>query len=390
VTIRVLHVINSLAPGGAERQLVDLVTHHDPARVESVVVTLIDRHDLGGELERAGVRVHSLGLPSPNHVVQAVHRLRRYIRDTSPDVVHTRLVPADLVGRLAAVLSGRPSVVSSIEAPVYDAATFTDDPSRRRWKLEALRAADRLTGRLASVAYVACSSTVARSTAHALGILEADIRVIHNSTTVSDSALDRWESPAVEASGNVRLLTVGRLAAQKGQFYLLRTLPRLVERYPELHLDLVGTGPIEVELKRESVRLGMEERVRFLGTRDDVRSLLRRAHVFVLPSLWEGLSIVALEALAAGVPLVATNIPSMREIVIDGVHGVLVPPRDPDALAAAILRVLDDGNLRTRISQAATEHARNRFDVGVAAERYEQLYRDIVTHERLRAARRAS
>jgi glycosyltransferase involved in cell wall biosynthesis len=390
VTIRVLHVINSLAPGGAERQLVDLVTHHDPARVESTVVTLWDRQGLAGELKGAGIPVETLRLRSPRQMVRAVHRLRRYIRVASPDVVHTRLLPADLVGRVAAVLSGRPPVVSSIEAPVYDAATFTDDRSRRRWKLEALRAMDRLTGRLASVTYVACSSTVAQSTARALAIAEAEIQVIHNSTTVSESSLDRWMSPSVEPSGEVRLLTVGRLAAQKGQLYLVRTLPRLVERYPRLHLDVVGTGPLHAELRRETVRLGVEDRVRFLGTRDDVRSLLRRAHLFVLPSLWEGLSIVALEALATGVPLVATNIPSMQEIVLDGVHAVLVPPRDADALAHGILRVLADPNLRDGLSRAAREHARIRFDVRTATERYERLYRDMVSASVLRAGRRAS
>jgi L-malate glycosyltransferase len=376
VTIHVLHVIDSLKPGGAEQQLVNLVRTHDPSRVRSSVATLFGESDLAPEIEAAGIHVERLGLAGPGQWLRGVHRLRRYIAQTGPDLIHTRLVLADLIGRVAGAFSRRP-VISSVEAPIYDPETKADDPAFRRWKVELVRLADGLTGRLARVTYVPCSHDVARSTARALRLPSGRVRVIHNSTIVPNGTASSRSSEFLSANDDVRILTVGRLSPEKGQPYLLRALVPVLDRYPRTTLTVVGRGPLEAQLRREAEHLGLDGRVWFAGKRPDVPELLADAHLFVLPSLWEGLSIVALEAMALGVPIVATDIPSMREIAVDGVHAVLVPPRDVDALARSILQVLDDRILRERISKQAQEQARRHFDVRVAARRFEQLYEDI-------------
>jgi glycosyltransferase involved in cell wall biosynthesis len=376
LTIHVLHVIDSLKPGGAEQQLVNLVRTHDRHRVRSSVVTLFEESDLAPEIEAAGIHVERLGLTGPGQSLRGVHRLRRYIGDTRPDLVHTRLVFADLIGRVAGAVSGIP-VVSSVEAPVYDPNARTDDPKFRRWKVELVRLADGLTGRLARVTYVPCSQDVARSTARALLLPSGRVRVIHNSTVIPNGTGSRRRAESLSADDDVRILTVGRLSPQKGQTYLLRALVRVVERYPRATLTVVGRGPLEAALRLEARSLGLDDRVRFVGKRPDVPDLLADAHLFVLPSLWEGLSIVALEAMALGVAIVASDISSMREIAVDGEHAVLVPPRNVDALAQSIVAALDDRALRQRIAKGARERARSLFDVRVAARRFEQLYEDV-------------
>lgn len=378
MTIHVLHVIDSLRPGGAERQLVNLVRTYDSSRVRSSVVTLFEGADLAALIEQAGIHVERLGLSGPGQLLQGVHRLRRYIADTRPDLIHTRLVFADLIGRVAGALTRRP-LISSVEAPVYDPETRVDDPAFRRWKVELVRLADGLTGRLARVTYVPCSEDVARSTARALLLPSGRVRVIHNSTMVPNGSGSPADAPFLSPEDEVRLLTVGRLSPQKGQTYLLRALVPVVERYPRATLKVVGRGPLEAHLRREADELGVGERVRFVGKRPDVPDLLADAHLFVLPSLWEGLSIVALEAMALGVPIMASDIPSMREIALDGVHAILVPPRDVDALARSIIKVLEDRSFRERLSTAAREQARARFDVRVAARRFEELYEDVAS-----------
>jgi glycosyltransferase involved in cell wall biosynthesis len=376
MTIHVLHVIDSLKPGGAERQLVNLVRTHDSSRVRSSVVTLFEGSDLATELEGAGVHVERLGLSSPRQLLRGVHRLRRYIADAQPDLVHTRLVYADLIGRVAAALSGRP-VVSSVEAPTYDPATRADDAAFRRWKVELVRLADGVTGRLARVTYVPCSENVARSTARALVLPPGRVRVIHNSTIVPNGSAPHARISTLPEEAEVRLLVVGRLSPQKGPDVPAPRPGSGRGALPTGQADGGRTGTARDPAPISTGPLG-PRRPRALSRQTaGYPRTSRRFPLFILPSLWEGLSIVALEAMAFGVPIVVSDIPSMRESAIDGVHAALVPPRDVDAFSRSIIEVLDDRGLRERISNSAREQVRTRFDLRVAARRFEQLYEEV-------------
>jgi glycosyltransferase involved in cell wall biosynthesis len=373
--LRVAHVIDSLARGGAERQLVNLVTNHDPELVDSHVITLFDDQDLAAPLLAQGIPLQSLHLRSRRHVPAAVVRLRRVLSALQPDIVHARLVMSDLVARIATVGSSA-RLISSLEAPTYSTDARRDYSRGARARLEIVRAADLVTGRLRPTTFLACSASVAESATAALRLSPTRMRVLANSTAVPEG--DPPEQGPLRAGDEARLLVVGRLSPQKGLVHLLRAMPSIVERFPRVVLDVVGTGPLESSLRAECVRLGIGDHVRFQGSSDDVTAFLRAAHVFVLPSLWEGLSLVLLEALAAGTPTVASDIPSARDVVRSSAEAELVPPGDSHALAEAVVALLEDPARRSSLAQHGRARVLEEFEVGRAARDLEAFYAELL------------
>jgi glycosyltransferase involved in cell wall biosynthesis len=143
-------------------------------------------------------------------------------------------------------------------------------------------------------------------------------------------------------------------------------------------LLIVGDGPLRPELEREAAECGLDRSVRFLGSHADVTTFYRIADVFVLPSVTEGLSNALLEAMAAGLPVVASDVAGNREVIEDGVNGVLVDWADPGAAAGVVLRLLDDAELRRRVGEAARRCA-GRFTIASVAERYCRLYQTVAS-----------
>ncbi len=167
--------------------------------------------------------------------------------------------------------------------------------------------------------------------------------------------------------------TVARLAEQKGQRYLLEAASLL----PEARFAIVGDGELRPELEALAAKLGVAERVLFTGARDDVPDLLASFDVFAFPSLFEGLCLAVIEAQAAGIPVVATPVGGIRETVVDGETGLLVPPRDAGALAAAIRRLLDDPDAAARMAAEAKSRVRDQFSVERMVERTLALYAEL-------------
>jgi glycosyltransferase involved in cell wall biosynthesis len=171
------------------------------------------------------------------------------------------------------------------------------------------------------------------------------------------------------------VLTVGRLEEQKGHTYLLDAIPSVLERFPQTTFAFAGEGSLRTKLENKTREMGIEHAVRFLGNRTDVHDLLRFSDVFVLPSLWEGLSNALLEAMAAGLPVVATRVEGTEEVIEDGINGLLVPPADPQALSQAILRFLSEDRLRIQIGQAGEKHVKENYTLEKMCGRYESLFK---------------
>jgi glycosyltransferase involved in cell wall biosynthesis len=289
----------------------------------------------------------------------AAWRLARLLRRRRADVLHTHtLAAANVLARLAGAVARVPVVSHLHIENHFRPAT--------RWLLARL---DNATARLAA-RLVAVSEDTKRAYERQ-GYPRGRIEVVYNGVDLPANGDFRRNVPA-------RIGEVARLFDVKGQRELLHALARL----PEVRLVLAGRdleqgGAFQDELERESERLGIRERVEF-GFHEDVPALLETLDVVALPSWTEGLPLVLLEAMARGRPVVATPVGGTPELVTDGETGLLVPPRDPEALAAALRRVLDDPELARRLGEAARARVADRFTAAEQERRILALYDDVV------------
>ena len=344
--IRVLYLITDLDVGGAERVLLETVRRLDRRRFRPVVSSLAPPGPMAREFDRLGVPVRGLAMRGLGDLARAAGLLR-LLRRERPDVLHTHLFHANVLGRLAARVSGVPVVVSTVHVA---------EP--RRWHL----LLEGLTSGLVDE-FVTVSEAVRRYMVQRAHLPTERVLVIRNGVDPSRFRRPRGRFRRAQGIGPQEFLitTVGRLEAQKGLTHLLRAARTLAARRPEVRFLVVGEGPQRDRLGRLARQLGLGEGVRFLGFRPDVPQILVDSDLFVLASLWEGLPIALLEAMAAGLAVVATDVEGVREAVTDGREGLVVPPGDPEALAAALERVVGDAGLRRRLAAAARRRALGEF-----------------------------
>ncbi len=188
---------------------------------------------------------------------------------------------------------------------------------------------------------------------------------------------DMRKQVGVPADG-LLLLTVGRLTVQKGHTVLLDAIAKMAPRYPQARFAFAGDGLLRHSLEEQAARLGIADRVFFLGLREDVTSLLFAADIFVQPSLWEGLSLALLEALFSGLPVVASRVEGVVDVVEDQKSALLVAPGDAEPLAAAMARMIEDGALRQRIARAGQARAEANFGIEKMCKAYEGLMQGLL------------
>ncbi len=175
-----------------------------------------------------------------------------------------------------------------------------------------------------------------------------------------------------DGSGQL-LLSVGRLVYQKGHEYLIHAMPKVLEKYPDTKTVILGEGSLRPLLEKQIREMGLDGTVKLLGNRTDVARFLASADVFVLPSRWEGLPVALLEAMGAGLAVVATRVEGVDEVVEDNSQGLLVPPEDSQALAAALLELIGDPHLRKRMGEAARQRIESSYTLDLMCSRYLDL-----------------
>jgi glycosyltransferase involved in cell wall biosynthesis len=342
--VRILYLIDSLGPGGAERSLAAMAPGYVGRGVELEVAYLVDRPGLHAELAAAGVGL--FGLDGPGGRAGWAWRAERLIAARRPDLVHTTLFEADVAGRIGASLARVP-VVSSLVNIAYGADHATA-PGVRRWKVHGAQLVDAATAK-GVVRFHANTRHVAEVMAPRLAIPRDRLEVIPRGRDPERlGRRDPDRRARVRAGlgvddGASLLLAVARHEHQKGLDTLLAAMPAVLERVPGARLVVAGRDGNQTPLLRATVaRLGLERAVAFLGPRDDVPDLLAAADTVVIPSRWEGLSNVLIEAMALEAPVVASDLPTLHDAVADGDTAWLVPPGDAARLAAAIAGTLGD------------------------------------------------
>lgn len=374
--LRVVSVIDSLAPGGAERSLAELAVRLPHQGVDVTVVVLVDRPGFAGLLTDAGVEQHTLPPAGRTGRTRALHAL---LRATRADLVHTTLYEADVVGRSAAVIARVP-VVSTLANVRYGPEQFAE-PGLSPVRLRAAQALDVLTAR-AVTRFHAVSTPVAEAMAGALRVRRDRIEVVPRGR--DRTALGRREPTRRHevrrrlglADGQPMVLAVARQEHQKGLDLLIDAIPRLRAGHPELRVLVAGSdGRASPELRSQIDRAGLGEVIELLGAREDVADLLVAADVFVLPSRREGFPGAVVEAMALATPVVVSDLPMTREAIPDARHGVLVLPESAPALADGIREVLDHPDAAHERAERAHRRFLDRFTIEHTTEQMAALFR---------------
>jgi glycosyltransferase involved in cell wall biosynthesis len=357
--------ITDLDVGGAERALVALATGLDRRRWRPSVIALSGEGALAEPLREAGIVVECLNV-DPRRPDRAVRALAQVFRRCQPRLVQSFLFHANVASRLAGLLAGRPWVVGGLRVA----------ERQRRWHLTL----DRVTSRLATGSV--CVSEGVRRFSVGVGRLDPD-RLVVIPNGVDPSPFDRAES--VDRSsigvppGATLALYVGRLDPQKGLPVLLDAAAKIISIRPDWHLVLAGDGPerdaLGSRIESDPLLIG---RIHRLGRRDDVPSLLKGADLLVLPSLWEGMPNVVLEAMAARLAVVGTSVEGTEDLVVPGRTGWLVPPGDSEGLATALLEAASDPSRLRAYGEAARDRVEASFTPGRVVEAYERLWAGVL------------
>lgn len=367
--IRIAYVVDHLKMGGAQRHLLQVMRRLDRERyAPEIWTTSAQRGELASAFEALDVPVHSFEIGATLMSPATIRACRRVARDWQArgiHIVHGYLFEGNLLGTIAGKLAKRPVLlISKRSLDVYDRWD-------RRWAAWwNNRAATRVTVNAIAVRDVVMEHE---------GCPPSKIEHIPNGVPLPDLSTPVAASEDDPRGDGPLVGMVGRLGWKKGYEYALEAFARLRERVSEVRVDIIGDGDLREDLAERAHTLGLDGTVRFLGQRTDVPERMRTFDCYVLSSVIEGMPNALLEAMALGRPVVTTNAGGSAEVAVDGESGLVVPTRDPDALASAIERVLTDELLRERISRAALVRVKKHFSEEAMMTALDTLYRREMT-----------
>lgn len=357
----ILHLSSSSGPGGAERVVCALASSLDKAKYRSLV-GLFRPGWLQDQCRNQGIATHILPSDGLLHW-RWMRECYRLIRKEHVDLIQAHEFDANVHGMVVAAIAGIP-MVATVHGKIYF------------WEKARRRIAYRLVSKFAQV--VAVSEDLKRFLAEEVGLAESRVRVIYNGVGESSVVDARDVAQCKKDLGlqdrEMVVGVVGNLYPVKGHTYLLQAIPQILRTCPQTSFLFIGRGELEVPLKTQVKKLGIEEKVRFLGLRQDIPRLLSVMDIFVMPSLSEGLSIAVLEAMAAAKPVVATDVGGNPELVASGETGLLVPARDPEALAHALVKLLSDPATIHSYGEAGLKRVHERFALRTMTSQYQAIY----------------
>jgi glycosyltransferase involved in cell wall biosynthesis len=360
---KVLHVITDTNIGGAGRYLLNLLSAWDENRYSVTVAC-----PAGGELEKRlkslGVKVYPLKGGEKSFRISHVAQILGIIAREKVDLIHTH---ASLSGRIAGKLSGCRVVMTRHWMGKKSEMGFL-----RRW-------INRIIYRLLTDRVIAVSRAVKVSLIE-IGVPAWLIKTVYNGINIPNifENCGKLRMELNTPEGVPLLGMIARLVPEKGHEYAIKAMPEILRRFPDARLVLVGDGPSRTYLEDLCERVGVKERVIFLGFRKDVEKIAIDFDVILMPSLSEGLPLALLESMALGKPVVASEVGGIPEVIKDGINGVLVPPGDAGALAEKVVGLLISDKLRENLGKNARQTILSQFTARIMAEKTLRIYDELM------------
>lgn len=369
----VVHIVHKLAVGGLENGLTNLINHSPEGQYRHAIVCMTDYTEFAERIKRPDVRFFALRKREGQDAVVYL-RLWRLLKSLRPQIVHTRNL-----GTLECLL---PAALAGVKVRIHG------EHGRDMMDLEGTNPKHLLLRKLYRplvTRYVAVSQDLEGWLCNRVGVSPAKVAQIYNGV---DTVRFRPRHPREERCSDCRFSenanaivgTVGRMRGEKDQLTLVRAFIGLRKESGEagrrLRLVLIGKGPLRNEAESMLREAGLLAGAWLAGERDDVPEQLRAMDIFVLPSLAEGISNTILEAMASGLPVIATEVGGNPELVVPGETGVLVPPADAGAMAIAVKKYLNNAELRTNHGRAGRARVESRFSMGRMVAAYMDLYRN--------------
>jgi glycosyltransferase involved in cell wall biosynthesis len=356
--IRVAHVVGSLQYGGAENQVVQYLNGLDPQKIDGfLIVFKIMETGVARGLHAGVTRIH---VPLKRWgQIQCICRLTRLFKTLKLDVVQSHMFHTNLYVAIAAKLAGVPVAIAT-------------EHGRNFWKNPLPHFIEKhIISPLTSMR-VAVSSDLMAHYVQAGDAPEERIRVVPNCVHIPEGVAE----PRQE--GRIRIGTVGRMVWEKDYGNLIDAFKLVIEAGIDAELVFVGDGSERPMLEARAEELLLADRILFPGFQSDVRSFLKSFDIFVLSSVWEGLPVSMLEAMAMHLPVVATKVGGIPEVIQDGVDGLLVESRDPEKLAGALIRLSENPSLRKTIGAAGHGKVKSAYSREAICRRYENLYFELL------------
>jgi glycosyltransferase involved in cell wall biosynthesis len=372
---RILYIIDGIEFGGGERVFAQIINGLPEDRYEAFLATAPN-----DAFQKAITVKNCSFFPidfSNRYNAANLLKLIRIIKDHRIDIVHGQGARAEFYARIAAMLAGGTKCVSTIAMPVegYNVPFLIK---------QIYRFFDRLSEKYVE-RFIVVSDVLKDIMIRKHGIAAERVIRIYNGIEI-----DHYDPERMDASRNkVRhelglnekasiIGAIGRLVWQKGFEYLIRSFPGVLKSCPDARLLLVGDGPLRANLEVLSEALDMKDKIIFAGFRSDIKEILASMDILVIPSLLEGFPMVTLEAMAMAKPIVATDIDGLREQIIDGESGILLPPEDPNALIRSIVRLLNEPQLAMRMGSYARKHVETEFPVEKMIMETHEVYQSLI------------
>jgi sugar transferase (PEP-CTERM/EpsH1 system associated) len=370
--LRVAYLIHRLRLGGLETVAVELANSLEPTRFESSVISLATPDPRQNNLQTTRVRLVALHKPEGNHPA-VIYHLYRALRALRPHIVQTHNWGTLLEGIIAAKCAGVPLVIHAEHGTIQGS-----------WGRLAMQ---RFLWR--RVHKVLCVSQAHRQRlAEAVGFPSDRLMPILNGVDINAFTPRPADKEAIRADMGLELDplyigTVGNLRPVKNQTLLLQAAQQVCAKHHQVRVVIIGDGPLREQLMRTAEELGIHKQVRLLGARAEIPDLLNALDIFVLPSLSEGLPMSILEAMACGLPVVATSVGGVPEVVVDGETGLLVPSQDVWQLVGALETLVQQATTRLKLGQQGRQRAVEYFSLPRMVHEYQTLYESLWRQQRI-------